>query len=366
MKRMLLSVLNKPIPVTLVALVVAGAIGTFVWFNQDSGVDVPVQVAPADSSMSGSGTSTLTLAFITGGQIKSVAVVTGDTVHKGEVLATLDPQNTSGGLTQAKAAYDAAVAAYQKVVNGASGPDIDVAKAAVQAAMVARDQAVRQQQVLVDTAYTALLNVSPQAYPQDAQQDANKTAPVISGSYLLGKEGSIMVETYASGALSGYSFRVSGLAEGVGDVSNVTPQPIGNSGLYITFPQGVHSHTMWVIGLPNTKAGDYVAKYNAYQAALQAKQQAAANADAAVKQAQAHLSVVAASARPEDVATASAQVENARGALSIAQAAYDARRIVAPFDGTITAVHISVGQVALVSAPAIELSGSASGSTVTK
>ncbi len=50
-------------------------------------------------------------------------------------------------------------------------------------------------------------------------------------------------------------------------------------------------------------------------------------------------------------------MEGARGALQIAQAAYDQRRIIAPGDGTVTAVHISAGQAATANTPAVELSG---------
>jgi HlyD family secretion protein len=113
----------------------------------------------------------------------------------------------------------------------------------------------------------------------------------------------------------------------------------------------------WIVSIPNTKASDYIAKYNAYQTALQTQTQTLATTDAAVQQAESNLNVTAAAARPEDVASAAAQVESAKGALQVAQAAYDQYRIVAPSDGTITAVHVSAGQTATANAPAIEMSG---------
>lgn len=361
MKKTLLSILNKPLYVTIASLVIALGIGASVFLTGSAAAQAQLaKAAPGSISITGqaspdgSGTN-LTLAFTAGGQIKDVNVKTGDAVKKGDVLAALDPQNTAGGLTQAQGAYAAAVAAYQKVVNGASGPAIDAARAALNSAKVARDQAAHQQQVLVDNAYTALLNATPQAYPQTG--GAEQDAPVISGSYGLGKEGSIIVETYPSGTESRYSFRMSGLVTGVGTVSSVNPQPLGNSGLTILFPAGYNGSRIWVIDLPNKKAPDYAAKYSAYQAALQTQTQTAATQDAAVAQAEATMNVTVAAARPEDVAAAQAQVESARGALQIAQAAYDQRRIIAPGDGTITAVHISAGQVAAANAPAIEMTG---------
>ncbi len=92
---------------------------------------VPGSISILGQAVSGSTATSLTLAFTVGGQISDVNVAVGDAVKKGDVLAALDPQSTAGGLTQAKAAYDAASAAYQKVVNGATGPAIDAARAAV-------------------------------------------------------------------------------------------------------------------------------------------------------------------------------------------------------------------------------------------
>ncbi len=361
MKRFFLSFINKPYLVTAVSLVIAVAIGAAVMLGGSAGAHARfAQAGPGDISLTGQAAGPdaqhLTLAFTAGGQIDSVRVHTGDEVHTGDVLAALDPESTAGQLTQAQAAYDSAVAAYQKVVNGATGPAIDAAKAAVHAATVARDQAKAQQEVLVKNAYAALLNSTPQAYPEDAK-DADQPAPQISGSYRLGKEGTIVVDMYRSASDTGYSFNLSGLVSGTGTASAVTPQPLGDSGLYILFPEQIHSEETWLVTLPNTKAADYVTNYNAYRSARQAQTQAVATADAAVTEAESKLAVVAATARPEDVASAKAQIESARGALQIAQAAYDARRIIAPGDGTVTAVHISEGQAATANAPAIEMSG---------
>jgi len=363
MKRTLFAILNKPLYVALGSLVIAVVIGTWVLLGGSSAAQAKfVTAGPGNISMTGqavqgSGATNLTLAFQMGGQITNVSAKVGQTVKKGDVLATLDPKNTVGGLTQAQAGYDTAQANYQKVLNGATGPAIDAAKAAVHTATVARDQAKDQQAQLVKNAYAALLNATPQAYPENSDNTLGQTAPTVSGSYTLGKEGDITIEVYTSASDSGYSFRLSGLVSGTGTVSTDTPQPLGNSGLYIQFPVGYHGDLNWIVSIPNTKASDYIAKYNAYQTALQTQTQTLATADAAVQQAESNLNVTAAAARPEDVASAAAQVESAKGALQVAQAAYDQYRIVAPGDGTITAVHVSAGQTATANAPAIEMSG---------
>ncbi len=364
MKNTVLAFLNKPILVGVVSLVIAGAIGTAVIVTGGpSRVLAFATVAPGSISLGGqsaSGTSTqsLTLGFLAGGQIQNVLVKAGDTVKKDQMLATLDPENTAGAVTQARAAYALATAAYQKVVNGATGPAIDAAKASVNTASVNLEQVTRQQEVAVTNAYNSLLNATPQAYTNNPG-NLDDQPPTVSGSYILGKEGDIIVETYSSGADSGVSFRVSGLTTGTAAVTTLTPEALGDSGLYIQFPEGARANRTWVISLPNTKASDYITKYNAYQTAKQTHDQAIATAKAGLDQAQSNLNVVVATARPEDVAAAQAQVQSAQGALQIAQAAYDARVIRAPGDGTVTAVHITPGQIASANAPAIELSGTA-------
>jgi len=363
MKRTLLSILNKPLYVAVASFVIAVAIGAWVLLGGSSAAQAkfatagPGSISVTGQAVQGSGATNLTLSFQIGGQITGVAAKVGDAVKKGDVLATLDPKSTVGGLTQAQAAYATAQANYQKVVNGATGPAIDAARAAVNTATVARDQTEKQQEQLVKNAYAALLNATPQAYPKNPDNTLGQSAPTVSGSYTLGKEGDITIEVYTSGSDSGYSYRLSGLVSGTGTVSTDTPQPLGDSGLYIQFPVGYHGDLDWIVSLPNTKASDYITKYNAYQTALQTQKQANATADAAVAQAESNLNVTAATARPEDVAAAEAQVESAKGALQIAQAAYDQYRIIAPGDGTITAVHVSAGQTATANAPAIEMSG---------
>ncbi|HEX4798983.1 MAG TPA: biotin/lipoyl-binding protein [Candidatus Paceibacterota bacterium] len=365
MKKTFLTILNKPQIVTVASLLIAGIIAYSYFASEPFHKETSLRGIRTEKAISGNitlgnaiaGTSTiksLTLAFSSGGQIKDVRVDVGQAVKRGDVLATLDPQDTLGRLTQARASYDAAVANYQKVINGASSPAIEVAKSALNTARVAHDEAVRQQETLVENAFTALLNSTFEAYPLDSD-DVIEKPPVITGSYLMGKEGQIMVETYRSNADSGYSFRLSGLLAGGGTVSTITPQPLGSSGLYIQFPNGVKRSETWVIAVPNTKAPDYITKYNAYHTALRTKEQVLATTEASVTQAEANLNSVVASARPEDIATALAQVEAARGALQVAQSAFDMRKITAPVDGIVTAIRITAGQSIVANAPSIDM-----------
>lgn len=359
MKKTIMYFLNRPLLVTVVSLVIASTVAWQV-HTQVNAAPVVQYVKVTSGAITTSGDSAgagthLTLGFLTGGTITAVQAHIGDLVHKGDVLASLDPGNTQGALTQAKAALAAANAAYDKLIHGATGSTVDVAQTAVDSAKTALQQTTAQQDLAVQNAYEALLNVTPTAYPEDTTY-ISETPPTISGSYTLGKEGIIVVHTYSSNSLNLLSFDANGLATTTHAAMTATPQALGNSGLYIQFPANAKPNRTWIISLPNTKASNYVAMLNAYKFAKQTRDQALAAAQAKLDQANANLALVVAKARPEDVAAAAAHVESAKGALQIAQAAYNNTLITAPADGTVSAVHITTGQLAIPNAPAIELS----------
>ncbi len=354
MKKSFIKFIHQPKKVALVSMMIALVIGVFGY--------IAIHKKPTyhfATAVSGTieGTSSivnhLSLGFLSNGRIKTVLVKNGDAVKKDQVLATLDAGNVYGTLSQAEAAYETAKANYDKLVNGATGTDIDIAKTAVHTAEVNLDQTKLSQATLVKNAYANLLNSTPEAVPADSDT-VNYTAPSISGIYGGDSGGAITITVFNTGGNS--SFTASGLVNTSGLVSTTTPQPIGVSGLYIIFPASYNSNVNnWAINLPNKKAANYLANYNAYQAAVATESQVEATAQATLDQAQARLTQVVTAARPEDVAVAQAAIDNTKGGLEIAQAAYNNTIIKAPEDGTITSVSIAPGQIATPNTSAIEL-----------
>ena len=268
------------------------------------------------------------LAFPKSGRVNKVNVKVGDVVKKGDTLASLDSKDAEGALQIAKANY-------QKILNGATGPDIDVAKAAVQTAQVSLDQAKTAQDTLVKNARLNYLNAGLAALAQDSSNVS--LPPVISGTY-DGPEGQILISEYNSG--SGAYFTTSGIIKITGKVDAIVPQPIGDTGLLIKFAN-VQGQLNWAINIPNKQSAQYLVNYNAYQTAMSTKDQIVANAEAVLSQAQSALTLKQSSARPEDVVAA-------EGALLSAEGAYNNDFIYAPTDGTITVVNIKAGEIALV------------------
>ncbi len=340
---------HHPKRVIIISLIIALAIGIFGYIKINKNVAISTVEENTNINATTSSSRNLTLGFLASGRIKSVAVKAGDVVKKDQVLAELDAGNTVGALTQARASYQTAQANYQKVINGATGTTIDVAKVALNTAKTNLDQVTKQQNILVDNAYRNLLNSSPEAVPNDITKDY--VAPIISGNYNLGEEGTIKISFYNSAG--GVNFNASGLTTGSGSCNTITSQSIGNSGLYIKCSSDNFDTKDWNIEIPNKKASNYLVNSNNYQLAIQTKNQIIAGAQASLDQANAALTAVVTTARPEDVIAAEAQVNSALGAVEIADAAYKNTIITAPSDGAVTSVSITAGQIAVPNAPAI-------------
>ena len=271
----------------------------------------------------------LNLSFNTSGVVKSINVKVGDKVNAGQVLASLNQNTERAALTSAEGALAAAKARLKRTIEGASSEEVALSE-------ITLEQTKLTEKVLVYNAYQNLLNSTPEAVPEDGTSDY--TAPTISGTYTLGKEGVINLSMYRSSG--GRSFTLSGLVEGTGLVDMVTPQPLGNSGLYIKFADdGEYDVSDWVIEIPNKKASDYLTNFNAYQSAI-------SHAKFAIDQKTAELALKKAEARSSDIDLANADILSATGQVEQARARYNDTLIIAPVAGTITSIDTKIGELA--------------------
>ncbi len=295
----------------------------------------------------------LNLSFGKQGIVKSLKVEVGDKVYTGQTIASLDVGGDYAEVIKAKGALASAEAKLQKVLDGASNEEIKLAEVSLANAKSDYENAKNTQDTLVSNAYNNLLNSTPEAVSKQSS-GSSVVAPTISGTYKLGVPGTIEVQVYSTG--SGLTFSLSGIASGIGYVDTVTPQSLGNSGLYILFSSTTNiSGSSWVINLPNKKATDYLTNENAYNSALSTKEATLSSALSLIAQREAELAVKKASARSADVALAEADVLSARGGLEKVQASYEDNIIRAPGNGTITKVDVKYGELAEANKPAIVL-----------
>ena len=284
----------------------------------------------------------LSLSFNTSGVVKSIKVKVGDSVKEGTALASLDQGSELAALTSARGALAAAQARLKRTIEGASNEEITLSKIALANAKQNYEDVKSTQGTLIKNSYNNLLNSTIEAKPKDGTSDY--TAPIISGNYNLGKEGTINLKSYYS--VGGTSFTLTGLTEGSGISNSIIAQPLGDSGLYIKFPSTTNINvTDWIIEIPNKKAANYLTNYNAYEVAVKTQESALSSASSLVDQRNAELSIKLASARGSDIDLAKADIESARGQLQGAQSRYDNTIIKAPANGTITKIDIKIGEL---------------------
>jgi membrane fusion protein, macrolide-specific efflux system len=102
--------------------------------NTAAGRAVPVSRGMVVATVSASGSvqsgNTASADFVTAGTISSISVKVGDTVTKGQVLATVDPTSANAQLTTAQANLNAAKASLTRA--NSSGDDATIAQAQAQ------------------------------------------------------------------------------------------------------------------------------------------------------------------------------------------------------------------------------------------
>ncbi len=283
----------------------------------------------------------LSLSFKTNGIVQNVKVKEGAKVRAGENLANLEQKDQVAALTTARGSLAQAQANYNKVLAGASNEDIEVAQVALDNAKTNVVSVQQQQETAVKNSYNALLNTSFQAVASTA--NVGSATVTISGTYTGQDQGIYKIIMYNSG--TGQKFQASGLESVDGDVKSI-PVPFGTRGLYIQFSGTGYNNDSWTINIPNTLSASYIVNYNAYQAALKARDSAVSTAQNAVLSAQASLDFKKAQARPADLEVVQAQILSAEGQVQSALAVLDNTIIRAPADGTITSVDIKAGELA--------------------
>lgn len=212
-----------------------------------------VQKGTVITTVSGSGqvsaSNELSIKPEVSGKVTSVVVKSGQKVSAGSLIAQLDSTEAQKSVRDAEIALKSAQLDLESLKMG-------------------NTQDLKDAQDAVTSAYTKLLNSSPQVVPYDIHDNyADTQVPTLSGSYSLGKEGDIIIETYA--ATGGFAYNLSGLAGVSGMVNDIIAQPLGDSGLFIKFATSGSAQLgkKWVVHIPNKSASDYSSNEEAYQKA---------------------------------------------------------------------------------------------------
>lgn len=240
------------------------------------------------------------MAFATSGAVERVYKQNGDTVRAGEKIVELDNSSLRASLADAMAR-------------------LDIEKAEAEVSNAELDQAVLN-------AYAKLLSDDLVAYSKDPDVALDQS-PVISGSYEGSREGEYKVDVEFSNNNSQRKIRYSGLESGTIDILDYKAVPLGNNGLFIKFDEGEAAiGDTWRVSIPNVEGDSYVANLSAYKAAL-------ASRDAA---------------QSENVSDeiSKARIKQAEAQVAGINADIEERILRAPFNGVVSKVDISRGEIA--------------------
>jgi HlyD family secretion protein len=268
-----------------------------------------------------------TLSAQTSGVIDRLPVAVGDRVSAGDIVAEFENASQQAAVRQARAQVQSQEANLAKLTAGGRQAEVRNAESRVEAARSNLAQAKR-----------ALLNTDLQTYVasgDDSVRSGSLQAPTISGSFAGNATGEYRIQLYKSGTQSGYSFRYRGLESGAGKVSTDTPQPLGNQGLYITFPENFASSPLlrWVVPIPNTRSNQYTAAKNRVVTARENLTQAKNN-----------LEITRSGARSEDIQAQRAQLASAQASLESAQAQLEKTFVRAPVSGHVLKTSVEPGE----------------------
>lgn len=340
---------NKHIWIPLALLLASPIIvGFFIELNKEALETIRVESGSVQRVISVSGLleadQLVDLSFPSSGRLASLLVTEGDTVKAGNLLATTGSGALAAERQRAIAQLMQAEATRDQLMNGLTVEERTVSSTTVEQARIAFETTRASEAQKVARAYSDLLSTDLEAKATDPEE--NIPPPQVSGSYSCDAEGSYRFEIYPSSADSGYSVRYSGLENGIAAVSTVQPVVIGECGLELTFTDfTTYDASEWTVQIPNTLSETYVQRMRTLELTEEQAAQNIANAEYALRLAEDTATDNIAPPRVEALINANAAVIAAQADITRSDVLLADKALYAPFDGTVTNISSSVGEV---------------------
>lgn len=272
-------------------------------------------------------------------RIDVVNVANGSHVTAGDVLVSFDKSEAYVGVESSAVAVAEAELSLDESKKSAVDPNTAI--------NTLKNQIANYQKTIADSdsdkrdALIDFLNTDLEIEPSSARYltQSDRTYPTISGRYESTVEGTYTISIYASGADSGYSYKVSGLENQTNSLIFGKANDIGTRGLKLTFPSDTKSGDVWIITLPNTNTASYLKNESDYEQALSDIDKSVRDAKVSLTNAQTELASLertdTSTYRDLSVSKASASLSEAKVRLSSNYDVVQEMDIVAPFNGSI-------------------------------
>jgi len=295
-------------------------------------VHVNGTVVPEDSS---------SLSFSSQGKIRDVNVHEGDVVHKGDILASLDTSTIQAQLDGALADEAAAKAGLSKLENGARPEEIALYSQkyndASTALIVAMNNALQQTSDAITNKADSLFN------------NGNSVNPIINIHTQSGTEQYNIDQerVVISDKLNAWKNTLSSVSTtSLDNAVSVTQNSLLAAQSFLTdLNTIVNNLSQGNSGLTQNVINADLAISNGAQQEITSASNLFTTANAAWGGARDSLSLENAGSRSEDITAQSAVLAKAQAEVEAYQSALSQSYIAAPFDGTITSVNMSSGEV---------------------
>ena len=317
----------------------------------DSGTTSPNVLATSHDDLTALGiiqpAQRLTLGFATSGRLHNIAVRVGDEVKAGDLLAELDAADLQMAVKGAEIGVAKSHTALEQASAGASETEVALARAEYEQALARHDQLLsgsRPEEIAMAGAdYEAAL-------ARLAQVEAGASDDELIAADANVERARVLLQS----AQAAYD-QVAG-QPGVG----ASPQAGDLQQATIDY-QAAQAQYDHLAGLPDDasvqEAGAQVARAEAQLELLKAgpSEQEIRISDLTIDMARARLEAVQAGPQPEDVALAEYDLQQAQLVLEQAQLALSRARLLAPFDGVVSAVYLTPNEWGGPGVPAVEL-----------
>lgn len=272
-------------------------------------------------------------------RIDVVNVQNGSHVEEGDVLFSFDKNDAYVDTQSAKVDVVEAELALQEEQTSATDPNTQIRTKENQIAGYEKTIADSPQDI--EDAYRDFLNEDLEVVVHKDRSSAlsDRTEPILSGRYVGDQEGSYVIEVYASGAESGYSYRVSGLESMTVSVIFDKAVNLGTRGLEITFPDDTKGNDKWIVYVPNNQIATYSETKSDYEEVVANLNKATTDAKVNLANAKQELEQLkrtdTSSYRDLNIEKAESTLAEARQRLSKNYDVVQDRDIVAPFSGSV-------------------------------
>lgn len=284
------------------------------------------------------------LSFQSTGIVKNIFKKEGDHVTEGEIIATLINDSAIAEYNIAFHNLDYYKWQKERIINGPKESSKNVSIVNTNSAKSNLANLKVEQDKILENLRKILLSSDIEARTENINNE--DTPPSIYGNYVCDKEGQYTVELYKSSSESGYSFRLSGLEEGVFKISSEKYSKLGDCGLFILLnPDESYGNEKWIIDIPNTRGSSYLTNLNAYTLANEQKYKLISEAENNLLLAESKERDLNSSASIEEINQVESFINQAKSEIELNKTKIENYVIKAPFSGTITDIDFHIGQL---------------------